>query len=268
PEGLRAIARYADGVGPEKGFIIPRSADGSLDPANATDFVANAHAAGLQVHPYTFRAENAFLPSNLRSGDDPRERGDSAREIRWFLDTGIDGLFIDRPDVAVEVLHPYRAISSRRSSAVILKGPVPTRCRVTATSPNTLDRLWLTEAIRLREEQAGPLEDSEANRRARAAGGDLAQRIQTRALLLAERHGQLAALRHWRQGARLALLGLLLFGLFAGFGLALAALGDGQRPVNVFWALGSLLGLHLLTLLGWIVGLLLAGDSGGALGRL
>ncbi|MEX5378588.1 DUF2868 domain-containing protein, partial [Escherichia coli] len=41
-----------------------------------------------------------------------------------------------------------------------------------------------------------------------------------------------------------------------------------QRPDNVFWALGSLLGLNLLTLLGWLLGLLLTGDSSGALGRL
>ena len=134
--------------------------------------------------------------------------------------------------------------------------------------PNKLQRLWLSEAIRLREEQAGPLEDSEANRRAQAHGGTLPDRIEHRALLLAERDGQLAALWHWRQGAQLALAALLLIALLAGFGLAFAALGDGQRPVNVFWALGSLLGLHLLTLLGWALGLLLAGDSGGALGRL
>jgi hypothetical protein len=135
-------------------------------------------------------------------------------------------------------------------------------------APNKLQRLWLSETIRLREEQAGPLEDSEANRRAQAQGGTLAERIENRALLLAERDGQLAALWHWHQGAQLALAALLLFALLAGFGLALAALGDGERPVNVFWALGSLLGLHLLTLLGWALGLLLSGDSGGALGRL
>ncbi|EPF1382090.1 DUF2868 domain-containing protein, partial [Pseudomonas aeruginosa] len=50
--------------------------------------------------------------------------------------------------------------------------------------------------------------------------------------------------------------------------LAFAALGDGQRPVNVFWALASLLGLHLLTLLGWALGLLAGGEAAGALGRL
>ena len=138
----------------------------------------------------------------------------------------------------------------------------------TEPAPNKLQRFWLSEAIRLREEHAGPLEDREANRRAQAGGGDLAERIQARALLLAGRDGQLQALRHWLQGARLALAALLLLALLSGIGLALAALGDGQRPVNVFWALGSLLGLNLLMLLGWALGLLLARDSTGALGRL
>ncbi|MBD9413774.1 DUF2868 domain-containing protein [Pseudomonas sp. PDM16] len=133
---------------------------------------------------------------------------------------------------------------------------------------NHLQCLWLCEAIRLREEHAGPLEDAEANRLARQAGSDLATRIQTRALFLAGRDGQARALRHWLQGARLALLVLSLLALLSGAGLAFSALGDGSRPVNVFWALGSLLGLHLLTLFGWLLGLLLAGEHQAALGRL
>lgn len=142
---------------------------------------------------------------------------------------------------------------------------------MTANPPPPLDefdRLWLCEAVRLREEHAGPLEDAEANRRARAVGGDLTRRIETRALWLAERDGLRLALRHWHQGAQLALFGLLFSAVLTGAGLAFAALGDGRQPVNVFWALGSLLGLHLLTLAGWALGLLFAGDSGGALGRL
>lgn len=137
---------------------------------------------------------------------------------------------------------------------------------VTALTP--LDTLWLTESIRLREEQAGTLEDQEANRRARAEGGDLRTRITRRALWLAERDGLTGALRHWKQGARLALLALMVVALFSGAGLALAAMGDGQHPVNVFWALGSLLGLNLVLLLGWLAGLLLAGEHGASLGRL
>ncbi|VXC96157.1 Glycerophosphodiester phosphodiesterase [Pseudomonas sp. 8Z] len=101
PKGLQAIARYASGIGPEKSMIIPRDAAGNL--TTPTHLVRDAHAAKLKVHPYTFRAENAFLPNNLRSGDVQSERGDIDAELRAFLATGIDGLFIDQPDIAVRL---------------------------------------------------------------------------------------------------------------------------------------------------------------------
>lgn len=131
-----------------------------------------------------------------------------------------------------------------------------------------LNNLWLTETIRLREEHAGPLDDLEANRVARSAGGDLSARIQRRALWLAERDGLSDALGHWLQGARLALILLAVLAVVSGAGLAFAALGDGQTPVNVFWALGSLLGLNLILLLSWALGLVFAGEHGATLGRL
>jgi hypothetical protein len=135
---------------------------------------------------------------------------------------------------------------------------------VTELTP--LQNLWLTETVRLREEHAGPLDDLEANRLARTAGGDLPSRIQRRALWLAERDGLTSALKHWLQGARLALLLLMIFAVLSGAGLAFAALG--QTPVNVFWALGSLLGLNLILLLSWLLGLIFAGEHGATLGRL
>jgi glycerophosphoryl diester phosphodiesterase len=99
PEGLAEIATYADGVGPSKDYIVPRDANGfSLPP---TSFVDDAHAAGLVVHPYTFRRENTFLPAELRSSSDPAEPGDLAAEVRQFFDLGVDGLFTDNPDIAV-----------------------------------------------------------------------------------------------------------------------------------------------------------------------
>ncbi|RON56566.1 DUF2868 domain-containing protein [Pseudomonas frederiksbergensis] len=131
-----------------------------------------------------------------------------------------------------------------------------------------LNNLWLTETIRLREEHAGPLDDLEANRLARTAGGDLPSRIQRRALWLAERDGLTSALKHWLQGTRLALLILAILAVVSGAGLAFAALGDGQVSVNVFWALGSLLGLNLILLLSWALGLVFAGEHGATLGRL
>ncbi|WP_455229769.1 DUF2868 domain-containing protein [Geopseudomonas aromaticivorans] len=130
------------------------------------------------------------------------------------------------------------------------------------------DALWLAEALRLAEEQHGPLEDTEFCRLACSGGGDLRQRILARAGLLARRDGLDLALQHWRQGAGLGLLLLAGLALLSGAGLAFAALGDGARPVNLLWALGSLLGLHLLTLLGWALGFVCGGAAGSALGRL
>ena len=73
PPACASIARYADGVGPSKNYIVPRDADGR--PLAPTSFVRDAHAAGLLVHPYTFRRENQFLPLELRVGR-PRPQRD------------------------------------------------------------------------------------------------------------------------------------------------------------------------------------------------
>ncbi len=96
--GLSQIATYAEGVGPEKSFIIPLDSAGNLDASHATSFVTDAHAVGLQVHPYTFRSENTFLPTNYKSSTDPNAYGDGVGEIKVFLKTGIDGFFTDQTD--------------------------------------------------------------------------------------------------------------------------------------------------------------------------
>jgi glycerophosphoryl diester phosphodiesterase len=99
PRGLKWVNRYADGVGPSKDYIVPRDSTGrSLPP---TTFVDDAHRAHLEVHPYTFRAENAFLPLELRSSTNPAEHGDIQAELRQFYDLGVDGVFADQPDEAV-----------------------------------------------------------------------------------------------------------------------------------------------------------------------
>ena len=64
-----------------------------------TRFVADAHAAGLLVHPYTFRAENHFLPAQYRMEGPATAAGDGQGEIAAFLAAGIDGFFTDNPDV-------------------------------------------------------------------------------------------------------------------------------------------------------------------------
>ena len=98
-EGLKIVATYADGVGPNKAMVIPRTMIGNL--GTPTTLVADAHKVGLAVHPWTFRRENYFLPLAQKSGIDPRGIGDVQAEMKAFLATGIDGIFSDNVAEAV-----------------------------------------------------------------------------------------------------------------------------------------------------------------------
>jgi len=99
PAGLADIATYAAAIAPEKNQVIARDAAGNL--GQPTSLVADAHAAGLTVTPYTFRPENQFLPTDLRSGASPSDRGNLAAEYAAFFAAGVDGVFADAPDTAV-----------------------------------------------------------------------------------------------------------------------------------------------------------------------
>jgi glycerophosphoryl diester phosphodiesterase len=107
PAGLAQIAHYAQAIGPNKSLVIPRRADERL--ATPTTLVGDAHAQGLEVHPWTFRAENAFLPAEFRRGTAAEERGDLEAELRAYLDCGIDGFFTDQTDVGVGVRDAFVA---------------------------------------------------------------------------------------------------------------------------------------------------------------
>jgi glycerophosphoryl diester phosphodiesterase len=91
PAGLSKIAEYAQAIGVNKNLIIPRNENSKLNPA--TSLIKNAHKEGLLVHSWTFRNENVFLPLDFQ--DQPLE------EYRLFLNLGIDGVFSDFPDTAV-----------------------------------------------------------------------------------------------------------------------------------------------------------------------
>jgi glycerophosphoryl diester phosphodiesterase len=97
--GLREIAGYADAIGPNIREIIPLKADGTLGAP--TSLVHDAHAAGLELHPYTFRPENHFQAKNFWQGGDPKtfNEAGSIAEIRAYLAAGIDAFFTDDPAI-------------------------------------------------------------------------------------------------------------------------------------------------------------------------
>ena len=109
PEELAKIARFAQGIGPSKRLIVPAKADRTL--AAPTTLVADAHRAGLLVHPYTFRDEAIFLA--------PDYAGDPQAEYLQFFRLGVDAVVAllrtrigDRPlyvSIDIDVLDPAHA---------------------------------------------------------------------------------------------------------------------------------------------------------------
>ena len=95
--GLAEIATYADAIGPHKWMVV-QFGDGQ---ARDTGLARRARHLKLGVHVWTLRAENEFLPIDLRSSGDVAAKGDLQREIDALLDAGITGMFSDQPDLAV-----------------------------------------------------------------------------------------------------------------------------------------------------------------------
>ena len=117
PSGVAVIKTFADGIGPWKRYIV--SVKGTLDAGgkvvdvngdgkvNDTDtttmapttLVADAHKAGLFVHPYTFRNEKRRLAADYK--------GDPALEYKHVFALGVDGLFSDFADTALAARAAY-----------------------------------------------------------------------------------------------------------------------------------------------------------------
>jgi glycerophosphoryl diester phosphodiesterase len=111
PAGLAEVRTYADGIGPWKPYLISSACitvvgaackdvngDGLVNEADrkllpASSVLANAHAQGLLVHPFTFRNEQRRLASDYK--------GVPVNEYLKFYELGVDGLFTDFADTAV-----------------------------------------------------------------------------------------------------------------------------------------------------------------------
>jgi glycerophosphoryl diester phosphodiesterase len=101
-EELDEIDEYADGLGAHTSLVLPRDAAGAVGAPST--LVRDAHRRGLIVHAWTVRAENRFLPTDLRRGDAPDALGDMAGEVRALLAAGVDGVITDHPEQALAVL--------------------------------------------------------------------------------------------------------------------------------------------------------------------
>lgn len=97
-DGLQFIDGYADGLGANTNLMIPL-AGGKLGAP--TTLVQDAHGLGLEVHGWTFRAENIFLPDEFDSSASPAEIGDMKAQVLAFAALGMDGFFTDHPDLGV-----------------------------------------------------------------------------------------------------------------------------------------------------------------------
>jgi len=93
PSSATGAGAGLHGISVSKSVILEPSASGHVD------LVQRAHAVGLAVYCWTFRPENAFLSPRFRSGP-PGSFGRWRDELEELIEAGVDGLFLDHPDLA------------------------------------------------------------------------------------------------------------------------------------------------------------------------
>lgn len=100
--GLESLVGVVNGISLAKRDLFKTNALGKVVGAN--DVVARAHRLGLKVYTWTMRPENRFLAQNFRLGRSPREWGDWKSEWQVILSSGLDGVFLDHPDLLDQVV--------------------------------------------------------------------------------------------------------------------------------------------------------------------
>lgn len=98
PDGMQRLAEHADGLGPSHALVIERQS--SAGDIRVTPLVERAHAAGLAVHPYTYRLDPGQIPDYASDFED-------LLRLHYF-EAGVDGLFTDFPDRAVNFLGDHQ----------------------------------------------------------------------------------------------------------------------------------------------------------------
>lgn len=120
PAGLAFIASYANGVGPWKPYLlktvddgVDRTGDGAVNGMDrlvvgSTGVIEAAHAAGLEIHTWTFRNDASLLGFS-----------DPQKEMEAYFLLGVDGVFTDFPDTGVSAL---AAVPEPEAYALMLAG--------------------------------------------------------------------------------------------------------------------------------------------------
>lgn len=138
---------------------------------------------------------------------------------------------------------------------------------MTTDAPRTpLAEVWMATAVQAIE-QTGPLDDAAALAEAARRHSAPQLRLRERAWLLGQRLGLAAQMLRWRDAAWLVGAALALAVVLLANGVVFAMLTDG-RTINAGSALVAALGMHLVTLVLWLLGTLLPFTGAGLLGRL
>ncbi|KRB38624.1 glycerophosphodiester phosphodiesterase family protein [Microbacterium sp. Root180] len=98
PKGLDGLVGRVDGISVDKRMIL---APDKLGRLGSSTVVADAHERGLRVFTWTCRPENSFLIGQFRRRGEPAAFGDWQAEWAVIRDAGIDGVFVDHPDLGV-----------------------------------------------------------------------------------------------------------------------------------------------------------------------
>lgn len=98
PAGLDGLAGRVDGISVDKRMIL---APDKLGRLGSSSVVADAHERGLRVFTWTCRPENSFLIGQFRGRGGPAAFGDWQGEWAAIRDAGVDGVFVDHPDLGV-----------------------------------------------------------------------------------------------------------------------------------------------------------------------
>ncbi len=97
PGAAAKLAQYADGIGPWYPMIVKDSStQGNIE---LTTLAKEAKQQGLQIHPYTFRADPGRIPTYAKDFNDLLKI--------FYFDADVDGVFTDFPDKGVQFLQQY-----------------------------------------------------------------------------------------------------------------------------------------------------------------